>query len=330
MKQLRVFIAFFLIFTSFLSANHNLNTLAIFNLTIEQPFWSFESNIIRQKNETSFAEVIKKWTQKINDAWQDIAQTLEEEVGLSEDDLNALMHDQQVHQSYMKYQQEKYQSIMPTLIEEENIPTDIKNFIKGKVAYLEVEKPYKLALMKNMNLLSTSFGCDAYQHYLICNEKIYTAENVQDFFASTYTEHTNYFIEPNQNIHKTRCIELPNLLHLGIAEAVSGIIHQSHLLIFLLSHYEFNKQSVSDTTHVECFHFLQFRSFMEAALQTKNPLEAARFLQLKQDDAEEISEKYHNLWLEFTKDLENCYHEDDLDFYESVVMHVKRNAHNIE
>lgn len=290
-----------------------------------EPFWCFEGTMIRQKKDGDFQQLIEKWSDVIAQLWSEFTKQLEEEVNISLEEINNFLQSSDFQQSYNRYLQKRLEESSYHLSPEENIDPTVLRFIQAQAEYLGLTDNYKTFLQNNMNLLSTSFGLDSIHHVLICNHKIYTLDNVQDFFKSIYTDHTNYFIEPAENIHKTRCIELPNLLHLGIAEAISGIIHQSHAMIYLFTNFEFNDKSISQDTIQDFFNFIQLRSFIEAVLQTKNPLEAAYFLKIQQTE-DQKSTKINNLWQDFIEDIQNCYDDEDLELYESTIIQLKRRS----
>lgn len=326
-KKTILFFTFFILSTPSLQFTNSFqhDKLVLPSVHIEEPFWCFEGSIIRERKEHIFKNTIEKWNSIISDLWKGITNKIEKEIEMPIEELEEFLQSSTFKKSYETYLNKRIQEDVAHLTHQEQIDQKVLEFIQSHAEYLGLTKKHLVHLQDNITILSTSFGLDSLGHALICNKKIYNINNVEDFFKCIYSDTTNYFIEPDENIHRTRCIELPNLLHIGIAEAVSGIIHQSHAIIYLITNFEFNNKSLSQDLVNEIFNFIQLRSFIEASLQTKNPLESALFLKIQQtnDDKGDIAK---NLWQDFIEDVENCYDEEDLELYESNLMQLKRRS----
>ena len=322
--KISYFFSLTLLFSSAIFTNNFHNKIVVSGVNHQEPFWCFEQTLIRQKTPTSFINLLEKWNKKIEDLWKDLIAEINEDIGIDEESIDEALNSPEVIQKYISLQQQKYHELSSQLTSESSIDPFVRNFIKNKISYFNIYKPYELVLFNELPLLTTSFGSNALYHYLVCNAHIYSHENIKKIYESALIDETSYHVEPGENVHKTRCIELSNLLHLGLSEAFSGIIHQSHFLINLLTCFEFNQKSLSEELQKKAITFIQFRSFIEATLQSKNPLESAQFLKLQNNNNTE--KLFHDQWQEFIKDIENCYNEEDLKRYDSFALKVKRSA----
>ena len=150
---------------------------------------------------------------------------------------------------------------------------------------------------------------------------IYTPAKIKELYESSITQTAKYYIQPHTNLHKSRAIEISNLFHLGISQAISSVVHQGDFFAKLLRIVILNKKTFSKETQTYGTDYAIFRSYLEAALQSKNPLEVALFLE---PQVSEFPQDFIILWREFIEDLQNCYDEDDLESYESLSLFERR------
>lgn len=312
---------FFIFLSSLtLQAENFHSQLIIPSIDINNPFWEFAHHPIKQKEENLFAELVDKWNLILDTLWTKLDNKIKEEIDASTDHIDYYLDDQRFVDSYLNM----YQKAYPGLIyneQDQDIDDIVLNFIHTKLYYLKLAKPVQFYMKDNISLLTTSFGTDKTGHNLIFNKKIYTPEQILSVYNSEIDKTTKYHIEPHTNLHKSRMIEFSNLLHLGLTQAISSVIHQSDFFAKILTAFNYNKKNLSKETQSYGADYVFFQSYLEACLQSKNPLEAALFIEPNVSD---FNQNLVLLWREFIEDIKNCYEEDDLEAYESLSLHQRR------
>lgn len=309
--------------SSILLADNFHTQLIIPSVDIDNPAWEFAGNQIAQKEDDSFAQLVSKWTDTLDELWQRLNEKTIEELNASTEQLDRNLENSLFLDAYESYCKQVYADFIN---EEEFQETDTKvlNFIHLKLFYLQLNKPIKIhSNPNNMPLLTFAFGADKTGHHLILNKSIYNAETIETLYDCSVKKAFNYHIQPHTNIHSSQAIEYSNLLHLGITQAIAMTIHQGDYFSKLLQFLTYNQKQFSKETQTFGTDYIVFHAYLEACLQSKNPLEAALFLETKLD---RFSQEYVLLWRDFIEDITNCYDPDDLEAYESLSLKLRREA----
>ena len=310
----------FCLLSVFLQADHNYNEIIIPSVNIENPYWEFAYQPIRQVSDEAFAELIEKWEFIIQTQWQRVNELVYEEINMDADRLSCYRD----HPNFVNFYMTYYMHWYPDFFDEQN-PQDIDpivlNFFHLKLYYLGCSKLTQFNKMNKMPMMTTSFGLDSKHHYLIFNDNVYNQEHLEDLYLATAQKVIKYKTFESTNVYESRIVEDANLLHLGITLSLSNIIHQSDLFIKLLYFLTFAEQSVSDELQKHCSSYLLFLCYIESALQSKNPVEIALYLQPQLDNMPYV---FSLLWQEFIDDLKNCYDSDDLAAYEKFSQEERR------
>ena len=316
------FITCMLLYPFLLQANHNYNKIVIPSVTIDNPYWEFAYQPIAQSYDGAFENLIEKWENIIKVQWQIVNEKMYDEVGISANRLTYYLSSSVFLDFYMNC----YRSWYPEFFDEatpQEIDPIVLNFLHLKFYYLGCNKPIQFNKITNMPMISTSFGADNKRHYLIFNDNFYNQENIKDLYQATADKVIKYQIFPSNNIHPSRIIENSNLLHLGITLSLSNIVHQADLFIRLLPAMTYGQEIMSDKMQKYCSDYMVFLSFIESALQSKNPVEIALYLQPQLDN---LHFTFSTLWEEFIHDLQNCYDPCDLKKYELFSQEERRAA----
>ena len=300
-----------------LFADNLRNELIIPGVNINDPFWEFLYQPISQKEEGSFAKLVTKWDKNINKLWTQFNSKVKADINISAQQIEYFLNENIFINTYMNC----YKQLDEECIEE--IDQNVLNFIQLKLSYLQLKKPIKIYEKNDIPLLTMSFGTDKTNYNLILNGEVYTSERILSLYESSITKEPIYHIEPHTNLHRSQAIETSNLLHLGIAQAASNIAHQNDLFAKLLTVLLYNKKMLSKETQSYGTDYIQFQSYLEACLQSKNPLEVALFLEAKLSNS---NQEFILLWRELIQDIRNCYDPDDLETYEKISLQVRRAA----
>ena len=324
---------FFTIFSPTCLTAHNFhNKLVIPIVTIQDPLWEFYGKKIHQRKENSCDKLVTKWNRKIDLLWNELLRKINEETELSLTDIDANLSSKESAETYLAYHKYKYPGEIAGTeshsLSDKNInnsqadlESEVLKFIKLKYKLLQTDKPITVICKDNINYLTTSFGSNILGYYLICNTKFYSSYAIKNLHQQS-TRNPAYHFEPNSNINACQCIEKQNLLHLGLIQAISGIVHQSDFFVQLFKIFEFDNKLLSKPSQRACADYVEFRSFLKACLQSKNPLEAAQYLSPQNKKA--FDPMYHTLWEEFTQDIKGAYNQNDLDAYEEHAQIVKK------
>ena len=320
MMKLRQLLALIFLSSSLLFADNFHNQLIIPSVAIHNPYWEFAGQAISQKEEGAFAQLVEKWNDTLDELWRNLNHKIREDIHASTKQLDYYMEEKLFVDVYVNYYKKVYAEIIEN---NEVIDPIVLDFIQLKLCYLQCNKPVKIYMLDNMPLPSLSFGADKSEHYLILNTDIYNAENIQYVYELASKNISQFYIAPHTNLHKSRAIEHSNLLHLGITQALSSIIHQGDYFSKLLQYFIYNQKSISKDIQIYGAYLIEFRSFLEACLQSKNPLEAAIFLEPYLDN---FNQEFILLWRDFIDDITNCYNADDLNAYETLSLKERRAA----
>lgn len=307
--------------SSILLADNFHTQLIIPSVDIDNPNWEFAEQQIAQREDDSLAQLVAKWNDKLDMLWKKFDQMAYEEMGLSTEQLDHNLENPLFIEAYHNYCQHVYADFIN---EEEFQETDTKvlNFMHLKLFYMQLNKPIKIhSNPHNMPLLAFAFGTNVTGHHLIINTSLYKSEIIDSLYDNTIKKSPSYHIQAHTNIHSSRAIAMSNLLHLGITQAISMTIHQGDYFSKLLQFLTYNQKQFSQETQTFGTDYIQFRTFLEACLQSKNPLEAALFLETQFD---RYSQEFVLLWRDFIEDITNCYDLDDLEAYESFSLKIRR------
>jgi hypothetical protein len=315
---------FFLIFFLFhpIEANHNFNQLIISGVNMQDPYWQFAYQDIHQSHESAFEELIEKWENILDTQWEKLSDKVYEDIGIHANQAYYYLFFDKFIDAYIRL----YARWHPEFVDEQT-PQDIDplvlNFIHLKLQYLQCHKPVQINSSDDMHIISASFGVDTHRHYLILNEKVYNKENLEHLFDISAQKRIDYQIIPATVAHESKLIEYANLLHLGITQSLSYIHHQSDFFEKILMVILYDEKTTSDATQkYSCDYFL-FLSMLESALQSKNPVEVALYLEPQLDN---LHFDFAILWQIFIEDLQNCYDADDLQAYEEFSKQKRTNA----
>ncbi len=103
--------------------------------------------------------------------------------------------------------------------------------------------------------------------------------------------------------------------------ALSSVIHQGDFFSKLLYFFTYNRKTLSIETQTYGAHYTQFQASLEACLQSKNPVEAALYLEPQLGN---LNQEFVALWERFIEDLANCYNPADLEAYEKFSLATRR------
>ena len=300
-----------LLFLSFslIQANNFHNQLIIPSVNIYNPSWEFAGQTISQKEDDSFEQLVSKWHDKLDIICRKLNSKIRNDIGASMNQLDYYMEQKIFVDIYTSY----YQRVFGDMLEED--PEDdqnVLNFIQLKLHYLQCNKPINIRLKNNLTIPSFSFGSDKDEHYLFLNSNLYSPEHIVDVYELAAQKDYKFYRAAHLNHHESRVIEYCNLLHFGIAQALSGVLHQSDYFSKLLIYFVYGNKSNSKETYTYGSDYIQFRSFLEGCLQSKNPVEAAIFFEPQLDS---LNQEFVLLWREFIEDIKNCYDQDNLQDY---------------
>ncbi|MBP6869359.1 hypothetical protein KBC04_00525 [Candidatus Babeliales bacterium] len=298
------------------------NQLIIPGVNIANPYWEFASQQIAQRKDDSFAQLVTKWNEKLDELWDKLASKIYEEIYASTNQIDGYLDDQRFIDVYMNYYRQGYAEFIDET-EPQEIDPVILNFITSKLYYLQLPKQVKICVTDKVPVFATSFGTDPQGHYLIINDEIYSAEKINEIYEFKRDDKLMFFIENATGQYLSRIVEYRNLLHFEIARALSSVIHQHDYFAKMLIIFIFNKRVLTKETQTYGENYTIFQSYIEACLQTNNPFEIAVFMEPYIDN---LNQEHVLLWRELIEDLENCYNEDDLATYKELALKHRRAA----
>jgi len=316
-KQLLLLIT---ISSSIIASSYH-NQLIIPSVNSANPSWEFVGNPIHQKEDGLFTQLVEKWNDILGLQWNKVRTKIKDDIHISTAQIDYYMTKQHFINAYMNFYKNNY----PEIFDETynlDIDENVLNFILLTLNYLQVDTTnIKIYPKEDTYLLTSSFGAHKDTHYLVFHAHMFNAENINSIYNSHIQNKPNFYIAPHTNLHKSRSIEYNNFLHLGIAQSVSNIVHQGDFFAKLLRIFTYNNKTLSQETQIYGSHYVQFRSYLEACLQSKNPLEAAIFLEPQVDN---LHQDFLLLWQDFIQDIQSCYNEDDLQAYENLSLQARR------
>lgn len=305
-----------------LFADNFRSQLIIPSVNLYDPTWEFGHEKIHQKEDGIFANLVKKWNIKLEELWAKFNNKVYKEIGLTADQIDYLMNDPMFINAYMSHYQQWYAGFIKNKNIQKIEPL-VLSFIKNKLYLLKVNKNLRFNVSDDTSLLVTSFGTDKEGHYLILHEDFYNSENLIRICNALKKNIIFAYIQPSINFRKCLAIEYENLLELGITQSISSVIHQSDFFVKTLQILICDAQSLTANTQRFGSDYVLFQSYLEACLQSKNPVEAALFMQ---PQIKELHHAFIILWAEFIQDLKNCYNSQDLDFYEKTSLSNQKKA----
>lgn len=323
---------FFCFYFCSVIANNYHNQIILEGIDIDNPFWEFGSQKIRQKESDSFFQLIEKWEKQVNILWNRLAYKIKIDINATINDINFYMENDLFIEAYLNYYRHTYAEFIDEVeknTKEEDDDYDeidpvILHFILGKLEYLDaLYKPIKVRTKNISPLFATTFGTDQKGHYLIINDKLYSSEKINKIYESAISGKPNFYIEPGTAHYVSRIIEYGNLFHFIITQSLSSVVHQHDYFGKMLIMFIFNKKTLTKETQVYGISYILFLSFLEGCMQSKNPFEAAVFVE---PFLSSFNQEYVLLWKEFIQDLENCYHEQDLADYKALALSKRRAA----
>jgi len=304
---LLIFLSSNIVFT-----NNFHNQLIIPSVDIYNPSWEFAGQTISQKEEGVFAQLIEKLHDQLHVLCKQLNDKIRIDIGASIQQLDYYMEQKMFVDLYADY----YKRLFGDIIDEEQQDDQtVFNFINLKLYYLQCKKPVHIRLKENLAIPAFSFGCDKQAHFLVVNRNLYNPEHIEEIYELAAQKKYEFYLAPHVNYHESRVIEYCNLLHFGIAQALSGVLHQGDYFSKLLIYFMYNNKSTSQETYTYGIDYIQYRSLLEACLQSKNPVEAAIFFEPQLDN---LSQEFVLLWREFIENIKNCYDPEDLKSYEAL------------
>ena len=316
MNLQKALFSFFLFSYSMLSC-HMFNQLIIPSVNLDEPNWQFAYQQIHLKEESSLTDLVEKWNDILENKWEKLNQLVFDELGATADQISQYLTDPMFVQAYINF----YKKWHPELFEDQEIDPVVLNFLHLKLHYLRCYKSVYFKVDNDMPMMTSSFGTDSTNHCFIINERMYNQDNIEALYAFANKKIMKFHVVPHQNFHKSRAIEYANLIHIGIIQSLSSVLHQSDFFVKLLSVIMYNNNILSEETQKFGYSYLTFISYLETALQSKNPLEVALFLEPQTDN---FYYDFIELWQEFMQDLQSCYDEDDLEAYEALSREQRR------
>ena len=309
----KLFIFTFYITSLFAYNDHD--ELYLSTININNPQWYCGTNVIREKKEDSFMQLVQKWDTHLKQYWQKLQNHILEEIGAYTYQIDYYMTEQRFIDVYMNMYYQQFGEYLDDNRAEEEIDPLVINFIMHKLYYLKLSKPVKIYPMNNIRIPAIAFGNDKEGYYLLINTDIFSKEAVLDVYNLEKENKTNFCILSANYVYPSQAIEYRNLLHLYLSEAVSRIEHQEDFFARILQFLVYNKKQLSIETQKYGFDYVQFHGFIEATLQSHNPLEIALVLQPHVDY---LHYDFINAWRELIEDIENCYNQDDLESYKNI------------
>lgn len=295
------------------------NQLIIPSAHVDEPSWSYCNKPIRQREDSSFSNLVEKWNQQINVIWQKLQNKIREELNIYTEQIDYYLNDQRFITAYLNYYRQAFEEFIDETAEQKIDPIVI-NYVHNKLHYLQISKPVKIYTYNEMDFFAYTFGTNQEGHYIILNPNFYQPENIRALYAAEAKGEAYLCIQPHSSTHNSRIIEYNNLFHLSLAIAASGITHQGDYFSKMLQIFTYNKEQLSKDTQTYGGDFTLLRGYLEACLTSKNPLEAAIFI----NEYFELHQEFKLLWQDFIQDIENCYNEQDLEDYYQFITEKRR------
>lgn len=311
-------IALIFLSSSLLSANNFHTTLLLPRINITNPTWSYTGKKISQKEDEVFIKLIEKWEAVLTSIYDKLDAQIYEDIGASINTLDFYMEDQRFIDAYNDHCQKTFANIIDEQIKIDPVLT---NYISQKLTFLQLTEPITIYTSDDISFPAISFGSSQQGHCFILKRDTYNKNNIQDLYKSAQLNIYKFNVMPPSQNHSSRVIEYTNYLQLGITQAVSMILHQGDYFAKMLLFFMYNNKFMSEATQRYGTSYIYFHSFLEACLQSNNPLETAIFIEPFLDNADQ---EFVFLWRELIEDIQNCYDVQDLQAYEALVIAERR------
>ncbi len=178
-----------------LLANNFHNQLILPVININNPEWIYAYQPIAEKEAGAFQQLIIKWNTNLDKLWITLSRKIRDELNASPQQLAYYLNDQRFVDAYMNHYQQAFPEILDDI---QNIDEIVLNFIILKANYLGLNKPLKILAKDNIVAATLSFGTDKDGHYLIVNDNLYNAENINRlYYFSCYRIYLQDFFYPS-------------------------------------------------------------------------------------------------------------------------------------
>lgn len=273
-----------------------------------------DNSKIELKNQSSHLLFAMKWQQKISQGFIQFFSKIQDEIGISIEQLYKLYSSNDIIKDYGEYQHKKLLKLYSDseTILEEDINYYLLSFLQENFKkYLPVDN-IQFVLNPNISYIAEAiYDPKAEKYIIVLNSIVYSLESINKI-ENTNKQIPLYFHKQN-NDGSTISVNYIDLIHSGFIIAASTIHHQLNLLGFILLNYKFYASSISDETLLILGRLISFQLDLEIILQSNNPLETAIFYQ-KLDPFPD--NKKH--WKKLIADIENMYDEKSLKKFQKI------------
>ena len=265
-----------------------------------------------------------KYQQKITKGFIQLFSKIQDEIGISIEQLYDLYSSKDIIKDYGEYQYKKLSKLYSDseTILEEDINYYLLSFLQENFQkYLPIEN-VEFILNPNIPYIAEAlYDADTEKYIVILNSVVYKLENINKI-ENTNKQSSLYFHKQNKD-GSIMNINYIDLIHSGFIIAASTIYHQLNLLGFILLNYKFYGSSISNETLLLLGRLISFQLDLEIILQSNNPLEVANFYQ-KLDPFSD--NKKH--WKKLITDIENIYDERSLRKFQKINLSHKKEKQN--
>lgn len=283
-----------------------------------------DNSKIELKNQSSYLLFMMKYQQKITKGFIQLFSKIQDEIGISIEQLYDLYSSKDIIKDYGEYQYKKLSKLYSDseTILEEDINYYLLSFLQENFQkYLPIEN-VEFILNPNIPYIAEAlYDADTEKYIVILNSVIYKLENINKI-ENTNKQSSLYFHKQNKD-GSIMNINYIDLIHSGFIIAASTIYHQLNLLGFILLNYKFYGSSISNETLLLLGRLISFQLDLEIILQSNNPLEVANFYQ-KLDPFSD--NKKH--WKKLITDIENIYDERSLRKFQKINLSHKKEKQN--
>ena len=284
----------------------------------KNPLWVFEClHTFTPYTDESYNAVCAKWQMYLTKTHKEIAQNVEQDLGLDSEHVLGLLYNQNVIQIYMDFTETQISAALPW--SQDDISPEVTAFVMSKFAYQpNLPELYLRTSRQNTQTLSKAFGAHKDYSILMLSENV-SADNVRTVLENFNHESCTYVAVDNPNIHLARAISLACFLHFDFMQAYGDLLHQTDFTNFVYRVVANGDKKLSAQTLKKIEEFFVIRKFIETSLNALNPLEAALFF-----IEEEPFNTYKTTFLEFIQDIKTCYHEDIIQFIYATLLERKK------
>lgn len=303
MNKKHIFSLFVLFFCNTIVAEFDINSTLILNY---RPDWVFEGSYIRKNPKYSFKKCVHKWQRWFEKMWQPISEQIADEFVISQDHFSVLFFEKNIREIYFSTKDSSKE-----FFEKSDCP--ITQYIKKTLA-LYTAALCKVILTGNMGPSTSTRGLGA-EHIVQCNNNFFNKENIA-YIESPFTLQ-NFYFTPQERADIQSSIDVRNLASLILAVSGSQINHNQDFFNTVVHNFTINQKTLSEEIQLKFSEFCHLRNTLEAVFQSVNPLEAAWFFYSTITPGSPYEDLQIKFWEMIIKDLENCYHPDDLEAYYS-------------